>query len=134
MQILHTSSFMNHDFTSDAHIFSAIPIGRDIISDLLYAQLVAEAQWLEEFPVFAFAPDDRITHSAQLFEDVKLVYPDDWGVIDKTNAFLVNARMYELCKMADAPFINLKYSTAEGLLKLFETEMFVVAGVDQANE
>ena len=131
MQILHTTSFMNHDFTSDAHIFSATPIGRDTVSDLLYAQLVAEAKWLEEFPVFAFVTgESELKHYAPLYEDVRLVYPEDWSLIDNVDAFLLNKQMYNLCRMDDAPFVNLKHSTSEELLKLFETEMFIVAAVE----
>ena len=48
-------------------------------------------------------------------------------MIDKVDAFLINDKMYQMCKMQDAPFVNLAYSTSEELMKLFETEMFVVA-------
>ena len=134
MQILHTTSFMNHDFTSDAHIFSATPIGRDTVSDLLYAQLVAEAKWLNEFPVFAFVTSGaELKHFAPLYEGVRLVYPEDWSLIDNADAFLVNKQMYNLCRMDDAPFVQLKHSTAEELLRLFETEMFVVAAVESTD-
>ena len=128
MQILHTSSFMNQEFASDAHIFSLNQISEDTASDLLYAQMVVEAKWLGDFPVFAFpTPADKLKRYAPLYEDVKLVYPDNWDVIDKVDAFLINDKMYQMCKMQDAPFVNLAYSTSEELTKLFETEMFVVA-------
>ena len=128
MQILHTTSFMNQEFASDAHIFSLNQINEDTASDLLYAQMVVEAKWLGDFPVFAFpTPADEIKRYAPLYEDVKLVYPDNWDMIDKVNAFLINDKMYQMCKMQDAPFVNLAYSTSEELMKLFETEMFVVA-------
>lgn len=128
MQILHITSFMNQEFTSDAHIFSRNQISTDTASDLLYAQMVVEAKWLGDFPVFAFpTPDDEIKRFAPLYEDVKLVYPDNWSVVDKVDAFLINDRMYQLCKIQDAPFVKLAYSTSEELIRLFETEMFVVA-------
>ena len=128
MQILHTTSFLDQEFASNAHIFSTDQISEDTASDLLYAQMVVEAKWLGDFPVFAFSPHaDEIARCAPLYEDVKLVYPDNWDVIDNVNAFLINEKMYELCKMQDAPFVNLTYSTSEELMKLFETEMFVVA-------
>ena len=128
MQILHTTTFMDQEFASDAHIFSVNQISKDTASDLLYAQMVVEAKWLGDFPVFAFpAPADELKRCTPLFEDVKLVYPDDWGVIDDVNAFLINDKMYQMCKVKDAPFVNLAYSTSEELMKLFETEMFVVA-------
>ena len=128
MQILHTTSFMNQEFASDAHIFSFNQISEDTASDLLYAQMVVEAKWLGDFPIFAFpTPADELKRCAPLFEDVKLVYPDNWDVIDKVDAFLLNDKMYQMCKIQDAPFVNLAYSTSEELMKLFETEMFVVA-------
>ena len=128
MQILHTTTFMDQEFASDAHIFSVNQISKDTASDLLYAQMVVEAKWLGDFPVFAFpAPADELKRYTPLFEDVKLVYPDDWGVIDDVDAFLINDKMYQLCKVKDAPFVNLAHSTSDELMKLFETEMFVVA-------
>ena len=101
MQILHTTTFMDQEFASDAHIFSVNQISKDTASDLLYAQMVVEAKWLGDFPVFAFpAPADELKRCTPLFEDVKLVYPDDWGVIDEVNAFLINNKMYHIMQAA----------------------------------
>ena len=61
--------------------------------------------------------------------DVQLIYPEDWDIIDKVSAFLMNKQMYDLCKTQDADFYELSYSTADELRALFESEMFVVAAV-----
>ena len=72
------NSYMNQEFASDAHIFSFNQMGEDTASDLLYAQMVVEAKWLGDFPVFAFPTlADEIKRFAPLYEDVKLVYPDN---------------------------------------------------------
>lgn len=108
MNIIHTTSFLNQEFASDAHIFSATPIDREAVSDLLYAQMVVEVKWLGDFPMVAFGGNGEPSHCASLFEDVKLVYPEDWEAIDKMDAFLINNRMYDRCKMEKASFVNLK--------------------------
>ena len=130
MQILHTTSFINQKFTSDAHIFSIAPINGDIASDLLYAQLVVEAKWLGEFPTYVFMHSGEDTlELTPLFEDVRLVYPEGWNAIDKASAFLMNKQMYDLCKAENADFYQLAHSTADELRALFEDTMFVVATV-----
>ena len=130
MNIIHTTSFMSQRFTSDAHIFSARPVSRDIVSDLLYAQMVVEGKWLEHehFPVFAIpAPYEPFEYSCVLFEDVRLIRQEGWDIIDTVDTFLLNSRMYELCKADEDIYANLKISTAAELRTLFDNEMFVVA-------
>ena len=127
MEIIHTTSFIDQQFATDAHIFSSHPVSRDVLSDLLFGQLVVEAQWLGEYPAFIIPWRDEIQHFTTLFEDVRLIYPESWDIIDKSNAFLLNSGMYQYCKSDDDLFVHLKASTAEELRRLFETDMFVVA-------
>lgn len=109
MQILHTSSFLEQSFASDAHIISVNRISRNQASDLLYAQFVVEAHWLSGFPCIVFQSSEPPRHFAPLFEDVKLIYADDWDLLDKSDAFLLNARMYKLCNLDKGIFLNLEF-------------------------
>ncbi|MDE0044028.1 MAG: hypothetical protein OXT74_18435 [Candidatus Poribacteria bacterium] len=129
MQIIHTTSFVNQTFASDAHIFSPYPVSRDTVNDLLFAQLVVEAKWLGDFPAFIVPWQDGIRDFTPLFEDVRLIYPESWDIIDKSKAFLLNSGMYQFCKPDDELFIHLKLPTAAEFRSLFENEMFVVAAV-----
>ena len=127
MQILHTASFIDQPFASDAHIFSHQQLTPQSTANMLYAQQVVEAKWLGDFPTFAIEdPPEPIKHSAHLFEDVHLIYPESWNIIDKANAFLLNSKMYELCQTADKPFHHLQHSSSQELLELFNQEMFIV--------
>jgi hypothetical protein len=132
MKIVHTTTFIEQPFTSDAHIFSERPVSRDMISNLLYAQTVVEAKWLGEFPLFAVPmPAEPVEHSCRLFEDVHLICPGSWDVVDRIDTFLLNSALYELCKAEEGIYVNLKVSTAAELRALFDTHMFVMAAVGQ---
>ena len=127
MKILHTTTFIEQPFTSDAHIFSECPVSREVVSDLLYAQTVVEAKWLGNFPAFIFPWQDDIRHWTQVCEYVRLVHPESWDVVDKSDAFLLNSKMYDLCKSEGRLPVELAISTSEELRRLFESHMFVVA-------
>ena len=135
MRILHTTSFLEQTFTTDAHIFSASLVSPDNTANLLFAQQVAEAQWLNGHPVFAIITPEPLPESAPLFEDVRLIYPKDWLALDAATAFLVNQAMYELIKPPAADFHNLEIATAEQLLQLAMNHTFVVvcAGRSERN-
>ena len=53
--------------------------------------------------------------------------PESWDVVDESNTFLLNSRMYEFCKADEELPVHLKINTSEELRALFENEMFVVA-------
>ena len=129
MDIIHMVSILNQEFASDAHIFSPYTVGQDAAADLLFAQQVVEAQWLGEFPAFIIPWRDTIRHFTTLFEDVRLINPESWDVVDKSDAFLLNSRMYAFCKADEELPVHLKINTSDELRTLFENEMFVVAAV-----
>ena len=133
MEILNTTSFINQPYTSDAHIFSTNQVRKEDASNLLYAQLVAEAQWLDGFPTFAIPWQPSIQHFTRLYEDIKLIHPDSWEIIDKTDTFLLNSKMYELCRDPNHPFPNTINTTSDELQALFSTQLFAIvcAGTEQ---
>ena len=85
-----------------------------------------EALWLDGFPTFAIPYHPAIDHFTQLYEDIKLIHPESWDIIDKTTIFLLNSRMYEFCRNPDDPFPNIVNTTSDELRKLFETDIFAV--------
>ena len=127
MEIVKSISILDHAFLSDSHIMSEADIDETTVSDLIYAQNIVEAQWLGEFPAFIIPFHPDIKHFTPLYEDVKLLLLDDWRFVDGATTFLLNLRMYNLCKSTDGAYPALKYSTSAGLLELFQDHMFVVA-------
>ena len=55
------------------------------------------------------------------------MHPESWGVIEKSEVFLLNYDMYQLCKSEKEPFFHLETSTADQLQEVFLEHMFVVA-------
>ena len=107
MKTLTVATFLEQPFCSDAYIFSPDPVRRETATDLLYAQMIVEAKLLGQFPTFVIpAPADPVIHCTHLFEDVYLLYPESWEIVDNCNAFLLNSRMYEFCATKDAPFLS----------------------------
>ena len=129
---LYTLQFENsEDYLLPACIFSSSPIGSDDESKLRFGQTVVEGQWLNynEIPCFLMLLSDT-SIGTMLYNNVRLINPKDWGsVVDKTDAFLLNKPMYDLCKDSEALFIGLQHFSGEALTELFSDHMFIVAGV-----
>ena len=116
-----------------ACILSGDPIGEELVMALRSAQEVVEAQWLANFnpmPVLVvLLPPEYQSHGTQLFGNVRLINPEDWDIIDRVEALLINAPMYGLCRDEDSTFVGLKMHLSGELINLFMDSMFVVAGV-----
>ena len=116
-----------------ACILSGDPIREELATALRTAQEVIEAQWLANFnptPVLVvLLPPEYRSHGTQLFANVRLINPEDWGIIDQAEALLLNAPMYGLCRDEDSTFVGLKTHLSGELMNLFMDSMFVVAGV-----
>ena len=72
---------------SDAHIFSLNQISEDTRRTCFMRRWWSRRSG-SGFSVFAFpTPADEIKRFAPVVRDVKLVYPDNWDVIDKWTLF-----------------------------------------------
>lgn len=128
MQIIHATAFIDQQHTSEAYIFSSNPIDRGTAENLLFAQAVVEARWSPVPPVFAIEAPDLSEHdSSHIYEDIHLILPTGWGLVDDAEAFLINAEMYKLCKTDDAALCHLNNTTSQELVNLFETTNFILA-------
>ena len=118
---------------ASACILSGDPIGKELVTALRTAQEVIEAQWLANFnptPVLVvLLPPEYRSHGTQLFGNVRLINPEDWGIIDQAEVLLINASMYGLCRDEGSTFVGLKTHLSGELMDLFTDSMFVVAGV-----
>ena len=129
MQIL----ILTEDNLSDSYIFYAdnqLPSPK-LQSQLINGQKVVERQYLFDFPVLAIPNQEP--EGVKLFDNVYQLYPEGWDVIDEADSFLMNENMYNLCKSEDSA-IGLEINTAEKLLELFKTKMFIVVGVTDYEE
>lgn len=128
---LHTTFCMKHDYLSDARIYSVKPVTEAQVEALTHAQTVVESMWLERFPAVAMLCEAPAAPSGvQLFDNVHLLLKEDWGLMDKADTFLVNERMLELCPSKEPPYVALnQVSSSAGLMELFDSHIFVVAGI-----
>ena len=130
MDLLHSTYVVGQKYAGDAYVYGLKSLLPANIESLTYAQEIIEAKWLGEFPLIVFlAEEHKLTHYAPLYDEVKLVYPDDWNLVSQdVEVFLINAQMLELCKQSNPPYVNLDMiSTSDGLDELFKSHMFVVA-------
>lgn len=119
-----------HDYLSDAYIFSWDRLSDEQEKLLTYGQKIVESQWLLEFPMLVIFHTDKMEHFVQLYKNVNLLYQESWGEVDRMNCFLVNKRMYDMIKDPEDDF-SVKLSGSQDLLNLFNNEMFVVATVKE---
>lgn len=113
---------------SGAIICSEHLLDKAMIEKLRTAQKIVEGQWLGAFPCYIIVRSGSKFET--LYDDVKLIFPDDWeDTIDTADTFLMNRKMFELCKSDNEPFIGVN-GTSVDLHNLFDSKMFVVACVE----
>ena len=97
---------------------------------LIKGQTIAEHAMLD-FPIVVhlLAAGRQIENdSMKLFENVKLLEQSDWDIADESEIFLMNERMWRLCKSGDS-LCTLDISTADELRDLFKKEAFGMVAV-----
>lgn len=131
--LTHVIELGDHPYLSPSCMWSAEPLRHDEISDFLYAQLIVESQWLDEFPTLVFPFNEKVLKYKRLFEDVAIVYPESWDAIEENDRFLLNKKMFELCR-GDGDgegddMVCFKMKDSNDLSLMFEMDNFVVATV-----
>lgn len=100
---------------------------------LIKGQTIAEHAMLD-FPVVVHllaAGREIENDSMKLFENVKLLEQSDWDIADESEIFLMNERMWRLCKGGDT-LCGLDISTADELRDLFKKEACAMVAVQLA--
>ena len=137
MEVLHSITIQDQDCASNARIFCLeLAVNMEVINKLLKAQEIIEANWLGDFPALIYVSDSNadLKHPEQLYGEVHLVMPEEWQALDPMHTFLVNEKMYNLGESDEPPYFNIDSVTADALLELFKTEMFVVATLVEVEE
>ena len=133
MDCLYKTYIMDQEYLSDAFVYSLIPIKKSYVKHLVHAQEIVEAMWLGEFPMIAILTDKKekdAETSVHLYDDIRLLLPEGWKIIDDADTILVNDRMQALCQLPDPPYADLELiGSSNGLKSLNKSHVFVVCTV-----
>ena len=129
MQILKPLIFYEMRGPSDACILVERDLSADVVQGLLFAQQVSEGMLLDGFPVYVIPLQTVESEYVWLYENVYRVPITGWDVVDSVECFLVNERMFDLCKSDSGSFIRLQFCMSDELRVLAEKAKFWVVGV-----